>query len=625
MTKQSKITAQTATDLIDYLPLDDLYLSEMNPRQETAEDGIALLADSIATCGLIQNLSGLRDDKGTVGIVAGGRRLRALRIAVEARPDLALVPVRVTEDVDIAEDWANAENTAREELDAVDEVRAYGKMAAKDSDVARIARAFGVSEAHVRRRLALAHLPASVLDAAKAGEVTLSIAKAMTVSDNEAKVLEVLERAKSGYINEYTVKQMLKPDAADGDSREAAFVGLEAYEAAGGGVSRDLFEDETLLDNPDILERLFAEKLDAAATALQEAEGWAWAMTTEDNNVYWYYLQEQYGFARVYPVEGDLTDEQTTRYEALEVQEELSEDDQAELAALEAILTGDYTEEQKRHSGIMVHVAYDGTVQVTSGLVRKEDQAAAIEAGLIEASKHSATVAMTQDKPEYSQKFIDDMRAIRLASVQTALLDKPQYALDLLAFAVSPASGSGNSLFGFGYGALETNKPEVDDNFALDARLGGERDDAAETTWEKFHAMTKDGPVSALDTFRAEKKQVRNGMTTAFLARAFKTQSHAFMEKIEAEIGADIRAIWTPSDLNCFKRLKGDQLDALFKDLLELDEYTEDNREFEKMKKGEKVKTMHSLFHDAKYRAAMRVTPQQAAKIAAWVPDCFNE
>lgn len=625
MTKQSKITAQTATDLIDYLPLDDLYLSDVNPRQETPEDGIALLADSIATCGLIQNLSGLRDDKGNVGIVAGGRRLRALRIAVATRPDLALVPVRVTSDVDVAEDWANAENTAREELDAVDEVRAYGKMAAKDSDVARIARAFGVSENHVRRRLALAHLPAPVLDAVKAGEVTLSIAKAMTVSDNEAKVLEVLERAQKGYINEYTVQQMLKPDAVDGDSREAVFVGLDAYEAAGGGVSRNLFEDETLLDNPGVLERLFAEKLDETATALQEAEGWAWAMTTEDNHVYWYHLQEQHGFARVYRVEGVLDEEQAARYEALATQEVLSEDDQAELTLLQEIMTGDYTEDQKRHSGIMVHVAHDGEVRVTSGLVRKEDQAAAIDAGLIEASKHGATTTMAKDKPAYSQKFIDDMTAIRLASVQTALLEKPQYVLDLLAFAVSPATGSDNTLFGFGYGALESNKPEIDDHFVLDARLGGERDDAAEEAWEKFYGMTEDGPVNAFDTFRAEKKQVRNGMTTAFLARAFKTQSHAFMDKIASEIGADMRAIWTPSDVNCFKRLKGEQLDALHKDLLDLDEYMDDNRNFVKLKKGEKVTAMHSLFHNENHRTALRVTPEQAAKIAAWVPDCFNE
>ena len=70
-----------AAAVIEYVPLADLYLSDLNPRQEADPEGIALLAQSILTCGLVQNLAGLRDDAGRIGIVAGGRRLRALAIA----------------------------------------------------------------------------------------------------------------------------------------------------------------------------------------------------------------------------------------------------------------------------------------------------------------------------------------------------------------------------------------------------------------------------------------------------------------------------------------------------------------------------------------------------------------
>lgn len=48
------------------------------------------------------------------------------------------------------------------------------------------ARTFGISEAHVYRRLALAVLPAPVLDALKAGEITLGTAKAFTIAHDEA-------------------------------------------------------------------------------------------------------------------------------------------------------------------------------------------------------------------------------------------------------------------------------------------------------------------------------------------------------------------------------------------------------------------------------------------------------
>jgi len=73
-------------------------------------------------------------------------------------------------------------------------------------------------------------------------------------------------------------------------------VGLEAYEAEGGTITRDLFEDEVLLNDPDIIERLFAEKLQTAAAAFKEAEGWAWVTFSEESSLYWYELQEQNGF-----------------------------------------------------------------------------------------------------------------------------------------------------------------------------------------------------------------------------------------------------------------------------------------------------------------------------------------
>ena len=84
-----------------------------------------------------------------------------------------------------------------------------------------------------------------------------------------------------------------------------------------------------------------------------------------------------------------------------------------------------------------------------------------------------------------------------------------------------------------------------------------------------------------------------------------------------------MREVWTPTAANCFKRMKGGQLDALFKDLLECDEYVEDYRGFVKLKKAEKDKMMHAIFHDAEVQAVYRITSQQKARIDAWVPACF--
>ena len=181
-----KPNTDTAAAVIEYVPLADLYLSDLNPRQEADPEGIALLAQSIVTCGLVQNLAGLRDDAVRVGIVAGGRRLRALALAVETDPSLALVPVRLAPTALTAQAWANAENSAREALAPADEIRAYGRMRDAGALAPSIAKAFGVTEAHVYRRLKLADLPAPVLDALAAGQINLATATAFTVSNDEA-------------------------------------------------------------------------------------------------------------------------------------------------------------------------------------------------------------------------------------------------------------------------------------------------------------------------------------------------------------------------------------------------------------------------------------------------------
>jgi ParB family chromosome partitioning protein len=568
----------------------------------------------------------MRDENGKVAIVAGGRRLRALQIAVAERSDLSLVPVRLASSVHVAEEWANAENTAREALNPVDEVRAYGKMAAKSLSIAKISRAFGVTEAHVRRRLALANLPNAVLDALKAGEISMGIAKAMTVSEDEAAILEVLDRAKGNHwINEHQIKRDLNPTAINGDNRKARFVGEDAYKAAGGTVSQDLFEDEVLFNNPDILEGLFAQKLDDAATAMQEAEGWAWGMTSEESSLYWYELQQQHGFARVYKVEGVLSEEQAARYDELaDLSSSGALDDagQVELDALEAITEGDFHPAQKKLVGVMVYVSHDGTVQTVDGLVKREDQEEAIVAGILEASAHEdAGASAKKEKPAYSQKFVDDMTAIRLAAVQTALLEKPEFVLDLLAFALAPASGYYSNVLGVRFDT-HRNKPETDDEtFKLSSRLGGALTEAEEIAQDELETAAGSDLGDAFTAFRATGKKQRNAQITQSFARALQTQKPDFMAVIEAEAGADIRAIWTPTATNCFKRLNGAQLDALFMGFLDLTPTDAAYKFFAASKKGAKVEDMHKLFHDSEVQLAREVTAEQKARIDAWVPD----
>ena len=78
MTKQEIAPTAPAVQIVSFT-LDDLILSPLNPRQEASAAGIAALAASIRAVGLMQNLGGYPTEDGRIGIVAGGRRLRALQ------------------------------------------------------------------------------------------------------------------------------------------------------------------------------------------------------------------------------------------------------------------------------------------------------------------------------------------------------------------------------------------------------------------------------------------------------------------------------------------------------------------------------------------------------------------
>ena len=95
------------------------------------------------------------------------------------------------------------------------------------------------------------------------------------------------------------------------------------------------------------------------------------------------------------------------------------------------------------------------------------------------------------------------------------------------------------------------------------------------------------------------------------------------MALIMDKVGANMREVWSPTAANCFKRMKGAQLDALFAELLEWDADDLDVREFRMFKKAEKDKMLDGLFHDADIQAVYKVSTSQKARIDAWMPACF--
>ena len=93
--------------------------------------------------------------------------------------------------------------------------------------------------------------------------------------DRQRQVFERIGQNTPGYL----VRRYMTEAKVELDERRARFVGVEAYEAAGGAVLRDLFTEDGAgwLEDIGLLDRLVQDKLDGLAENAREREGWKWA------------------------------------------------------------------------------------------------------------------------------------------------------------------------------------------------------------------------------------------------------------------------------------------------------------------------------------------------------------
>ena len=259
------------------IPFNKLVLSQSNVRRIKAGVSVEDLAEDIARRTLLQSLN-VRpvldadgQETGMFEVPAGGRRYRALERLVKQKrlARTAPVPCVVREGDDIsAEEDSLAENSQREPLHPLDQFRAFQTLRDEGQGEEAIAARFFVTPALVRQRLKLASVCEKLLALYAEDELTLDQLMAFTVTNDHAHQEQVGEAlARNPYKEAYQIRRMLTEGAVRAADRRAQFIGAEAYEAAGGVVSRDLFQadDGGSFQDPALLDRLVADKLGAAA------------------------------------------------------------------------------------------------------------------------------------------------------------------------------------------------------------------------------------------------------------------------------------------------------------------------------------------------------------------------
>ena len=256
-------------------------------------------------------------------MVAGGRRLSALKaLATDGVLDAAHpVPCLVVEGDAASSELSLAENVIRIAMHPADQVVAFTQLAESGVTVAAIAARFGISESLVEQRLRLGNAAPELLDAYRADEIGLETLKAFAVTTDHGRQMAVWgQLANQGYRpSARQVKRLLTEERIPANSAMALFVGIDAYEAAGGAVLRDLFADEDesgiWLEDLVLLQKLAMEKL--GETVKELGTRWRWATAVPEAD--WTSLAR---YGRIQPERAEPTDEETAELERLRTRED---------------------------------------------------------------------------------------------------------------------------------------------------------------------------------------------------------------------------------------------------------------------------------------------------------------
>jgi ParB family chromosome partitioning protein len=171
-----------------------------------------------------------------------------------------------------------AENLGRGAMHPADIFDGMRALAAQGRDVADIALAFGVSAVTVRQRLKLANVAPRLFDLYRADRASYEQMAALAVSDDHAAQLAAWDSLSDWERQPNRLRRMLTQHCvALGQDRVARYVGLKAYQQAGGLVTRDLFspEEQGYIDDVALLDRLAQARLERLAGRLHK-EGWRW-------------------------------------------------------------------------------------------------------------------------------------------------------------------------------------------------------------------------------------------------------------------------------------------------------------------------------------------------------------
>jgi len=582
---EQKLVQLLADTPVQIFPYSRLSPTSLNTRiiphtdQEVEE-----MADSIEAMGILQNLIGAELPGGTIGIVGGeGRRrgtgILVLRGVLDA--ETPFVPVKVLP-VEMAVAASMIENGRRKNMHPAEQIIGFRTLEQEGKTASQIGALMGYHPRHVQRCLKLANLAPSLLDALARDSISLEQCEVLTLADTHERQEQVWKEAVEQWRDPsvQTLRRMATDDKMAISHPMFAYVGEEAYTAAGGTLTADLFSDkDSTFADASRVKSLLAGKLTVLAARLQQEQGWGWSefrMTElrgsgED--------RELYRFAMPKAV---LTAEEEKRVSELEEKMEATEthDDEYEIQQqmddiyCEATYREATPEFRAAHG---IWVSWDGdSFQVQPGIRRLTDEDRAAEEQVRQERENNVIRHTTPDIPAdaFPATLVKAMSAERTLAVQAELAGRPDVSVALLTWTLCLA------LFDRTYGKRsEPLKASVSSNQYLLASLAPSGEEgkalmALRAQREAFQATLPDNwdlDFTWLLSWPAEQVNTLLGFCAAhgidgLQERLYNRTDVSELDGLEAALDFDLRKWWQPDAESYFGKLKIAQIGKAYEE-----------------------------------------------------------
>jgi ParB family transcriptional regulator, chromosome partitioning protein len=602
--------------------------STLNVRRTAAKANLEELKASLLAHGLMQNLVVTDTGGDAYRVIAGGRRLEALK-ALQAEgklPEDFAVPCQVVTE-EHAREMSLAENTVRLAMHPADQFEAFAALIEQGDSAADVARRFGIEESLVLKRMKLARVAPQLLKHYREDGMTLECLMAYTVTDDHRRQMKVFKSLHDWQKDDASaIRAALTEKFVEASTKLARFVGLDAYVAAGGSTRADLFGDEVYLEKPSLLNRLAEEKLSAIRSEL-EGEGWSWIEVNPERD--WETIHR---CGRLKPCLIGAPEELLARHEeaksalaAVQEEDDFENDDSGpEVKAAEKLLQAieeqlaayvGFEPEHKALAGCFVSIGQDGTPFVDKGLVKPEQRKQL--ARILRAEGSDGDTRRVKPKHALPEALRRDLAAYRTEVAQVEIAGHPAIALELLAFRVASATlgledaGDGPDLTLTRPRTVSRNEAEPSpaaralEAVAKSLNSGWAKGKSEVARFESFRALPDAGKLQWLAygvalTLRPKLAPADTEEATAYDAALALTEGN-------------VAAYWRPAKDSFLARINREQLLAIGRSIL--GETWAQSRTSDK--KASLVDQLDRAFGDPDRRG---VGPQKAEALKTWLP-----